>query len=212
MSNSWTALPSVGAPSIRHGHTAVWTGSEMIIWGGAATSNFLNDGAVFNPPLNTWRQTASVGSFSTRRDHSTVWTGTEMIVFGGSTATVSSGMLGDGSSFNPSTAAWTALPALNAPMGRAGHTAVWTGSEMIIWVGFAVPASPALSNDGARFNPTSQTWTAMNISSPPPARYVHSAVWTGSEMIILGGSGSTFPFPDTWSYTLPKTLIMYQRP
>lgn len=83
---------------------------------------------------------------------------------------------------------------------------------MIVWAGFAVPASPALSNDGGRFNPTTQTWLAMNISSPPSPRYVPSAVWTGSEMIIFSGSGSTFPILDTWSYSLPKTLIMYQRP
>ncbi len=29
---------------------------------------------------------------------------------------------------------------------------------------------------------------------------------------MFGGSGSTFPMGDTWSYSPPKTLIMYQRP
>ena len=39
--DTWTATSTVNAPSPRFDHTAVWTGSEMIIWGGdmaAATS------------------------------------------------------------------------------------------------------------------------------------------------------------------------------
>jgi N-acetylneuraminic acid mutarotase len=43
-SDTWTATATVGAPSVRYGHTAVWTGSRMIVWGGLADS-YLNDGA-----------------------------------------------------------------------------------------------------------------------------------------------------------------------
>ena len=32
--NTWTATSTSNAPSARYGHTAVWTGSEMIVWGG----------------------------------------------------------------------------------------------------------------------------------------------------------------------------------
>ena len=34
--NSWTAVTTTGAPAARRNHTAVWTGSEMIVWGGEA--------------------------------------------------------------------------------------------------------------------------------------------------------------------------------
>ena len=30
---------------------------------------------------------------------------------------------------------WTATTTANAPVGRIAHTAVWTGSEMIVWGG-----------------------------------------------------------------------------
>src|SRR5437667_6097926 len=33
--DSWTATSSTNAPSDRFDHTAVWTGTEMIVWGGA---------------------------------------------------------------------------------------------------------------------------------------------------------------------------------
>ncbi len=32
--NAWTATTTTGAPSARQYHTAVWTGSRMIVWGG----------------------------------------------------------------------------------------------------------------------------------------------------------------------------------
>jgi hypothetical protein len=32
--DTWTATTVSNAPTVRSGHTAVWTGSEMIIWGG----------------------------------------------------------------------------------------------------------------------------------------------------------------------------------
>ena len=33
--DTWTATTTANVPSARWGHTAVWTGSEMIVWGGA---------------------------------------------------------------------------------------------------------------------------------------------------------------------------------
>ena len=35
---------------------------------------------------------------------------------------------------------WTATSTTNAPAARAGHTAVWTGSEMIVWGGWMASA------------------------------------------------------------------------
>jgi hypothetical protein len=32
--DTWTATSTANAPDARSGHTAVWTGSEMIVWGG----------------------------------------------------------------------------------------------------------------------------------------------------------------------------------
>ena len=32
--DTWTATSTTNAPTARAGHTAVWTGSEMIVWGG----------------------------------------------------------------------------------------------------------------------------------------------------------------------------------
>jgi hypothetical protein len=44
---------------------------------------------------------------------------------------------------------WTATSTTNAPDGRDGHTAVWTGSEMIVWGGY----NGTYFNTGGRYNP-----------------------------------------------------------
>src|SRR5215208_1683483 len=46
----WKRLPEDGAPSARNCHTTVWTGREMLIWGGNAPRvGDLNDGAWYDP-------------------------------------------------------------------------------------------------------------------------------------------------------------------
>src|SRR4029077_15660130 len=39
--DTWTATSTSNAPEARSGHTAVWTGSEMIVWGGDNGINYL---------------------------------------------------------------------------------------------------------------------------------------------------------------------------
>src|SRR5207247_10607025 len=80
---------------------------------------------------------------------------------------------------------WTATSTTNAPTGRRFHTAVWTGSEMIVWGGF--DENFVLVNTGGRYNPGTDSWTATSTTNVPAARYLHTAVWTGSEMIVWGG-------------------------
>src|SRR6516165_291305 len=48
--DTWTATSTTNAPSARTLHTAVWTGSEMIVWGGTdGQGNFLNTGGRYDP-------------------------------------------------------------------------------------------------------------------------------------------------------------------
>src|SRR5207253_11784 len=80
--------------------------------------------------------------------------------------------------------AWTATSTTNAPEARAGHTAVWTGSEMIVWGG---RSSGGYLNTGGKYNPATDSWIATSSTNAPTGREFHTAVWTGSEMIVWGG-------------------------
>ncbi len=95
-----------------------------------------------------------------------------------------------------------------APAARELHTAVWDGSEMIVWGG----TGGGIFADGGRYNPISDHWTATNTGSAPPPRFEHTAVWTGTQMIVWGGANSTTNLNDTWSYTPSQVMFLYMKP
>ena len=77
---------------------------------------------------------------------------------------------------------------------------VWGGSDLV--VNF---------NDGGRYNPMSDSWTATAAAGAPSLRNGYSAVWTGSELLIWGGLHFQF-LSDTFSYTPGRVVYLYQRP
>jgi N-acetylneuraminic acid mutarotase len=179
--DAWTGTSTLNAPSARRLHTAVWSGNQMIVWGGYDGTNSLNTGGRYNPTTNSWTATSTTNAPSVRMQHTTVWTGGQMIIWGGAD---NSNTLNTGGRYNPTTNSWTATSATNAPAGRYSHTAVWTGSEMIVWGGLA---NSGLVNTGGRYNAISDSWVSTSGTSAPTVREHHTAVWTGSEMIIWGG-------------------------
>ena len=83
-----------------------------------------------------------------------------MIVWGGCQLRA----LNTGGRYNPSTDSWTATSTTNAPAARYYHTAVWTGSEMIVWGGYN---ARYLFNTGGRYNPSTDSWTATSTTNAP---------------------------------------------
>src|SRR5206468_1910792 len=81
--DNWIATSTTGAPAARQFHTAVWTGSEMIVWGGVGSGGFFNTGGRYNPGTDSWTATSTTGAPAARDQHTAVWTGSEMIVWGG---------------------------------------------------------------------------------------------------------------------------------
>jgi N-acetylneuraminic acid mutarotase len=188
--DSWraisTAIPTA-LSSGRYQHSAVWTGSKMIVWGGYDYSSYRNDGGIYDPSTDSWASMA-VSPLLARRDHGAVWSTTtnEMVVWGGYGSCTGT-YCGDGAVYNPSTDTWTAIP--TAPIAaRYKPTMVWTGTEVVIWGGYG---SAGYLRDGARYDPKTKIWTKF---PDPPAdldgRYDHVSVWSGKEVLIWGGYGN----------------------
>ncbi len=194
-----------GPPSARQYHGAVWTGSEMIVWGGAGANGNIATGARYSPSTDTWTPLSLVGAPSARQLPRMVWTGTQMVVWGG----YSGAYLNTGGRYSPNTDTWTATSTTGAPSGRYLHTAVWTGTQMIVWGG-NVNGSTSLDT-GGRYDPVTDTWTPTTQTNAPVARYGHVALWTGTRMVVWGGvagvgnypaSGGRYdPATDTWTAT-----------
>jgi hypothetical protein len=114
--DTWTATTG-NAPSARESHTAVWTGSEMITWGGFDGTNNVNTGGRYNPSTDSWTATSTTNALSARSNHTAVWTGSEMIVWGG----YGGSFLNTGGRYNPGTDSWTATSVFSAPSARISH-------------------------------------------------------------------------------------------
>ena len=52
--DTWTPVASTGAPSRAPSHVAVWTGKEMVVWGG----RFDTSGGRYDPVTDTWKPTS----------------------------------------------------------------------------------------------------------------------------------------------------------
>jgi hypothetical protein len=214
--NFWVPTSTTNAPSARSGHVAVWTGSQMIIFGGGDAYGFFGNGAKYTPVTDSWSAMAPNGVG--RPGSTAVWTGTEMIVWGGFYAMLNGGVscgmephelwnsINIGGGYNPTTDSWAATTTTNAPSARVHHTAVWTGTRMIIWGGD--DSGGTSNNSGGIYDPESDSWTPTSVgANVPSARQYHTAIWTGNEMIIWGGystlnTGALYnPLSDSWTPT-----------
>jgi len=207
-SDTWETTSLVDVPVRRGSHSAVWTGYDMIVWGGNDTLNYRNTGAVYTPSTDSWVATSTISVPSGRRNHTAVWNGSEMMIWGGSTSV----SVNTGGRYNPASQTWTPITNMTAPRPRDRHTAVWTGTEMIVWGGFT---GIVICGDGGRLKKhpimtTLEGWVPIKSGDVPESN-VPTTVWTGTEMIVWGGtyenslylnSGAMYyPVLNAWSST-----------
>jgi hypothetical protein len=103
---------------------------------------------------------------------------------------------------------WTATSTANAPDGRSSHTAVWTGTEMIVWGGWKPHRA---LNTGGRYNPSTDSWVAdgallvvvavqlsvVGLYLPPVFRLLAVAVpATPDDHFAAGPDGGMMPMGD----------------
>jgi hypothetical protein len=209
---TWRPMASsstIGFPA-RASARAVWTGTKMLVWGGALDSSYGGDGASYDPVTDTWSMLPS-SQLQGRADHTMIWTGTEAIVWGGQIKDI------DGARYDPVKGFWRLLEPVPAGFkGRSRHTAVWTGTEMIVWGGDDDVASLA---DGAAYTPSTGKWRVI-AQSPLSERNSHGAVWDGTRMIIFGGGGcgnacgdvaAYEPMTDKWTTIAPPPPVLDAR-
>jgi hypothetical protein len=149
--DAWSPISTKGQPSPRSEHAAVWTGTEMIIWGGSPFPNagdngiVLSDGGAYNPATDTWRPIHSAPNTGLQLP-AVVWTGTWC---GGGSSNESS-YTNQGYRYNPATDSWLFITTIGAPLPRAVGGGVWTGQSLMIWGG---GAGLVQFGDGALWSP-----------------------------------------------------------
>lgn len=175
----------------------MWTGSEMIVWGGTNATGYLADGKRWKPGSGggTWT-TIVTSPLAARSNASGVWTGTKMIVFGGCYGTSCGSFHGDSAAYDPVTDSWTTLASPPSDLdARAGHAGVASSGLATFFEGYgAVSSGSPYRDGGASYDPISASW--KTIASPgetllKDAKRASAFVWWGSgKLWTWGGYGS----------------------
>jgi hypothetical protein len=94
-----------------------------------------------------------------------------------------------GARLSLSAEAWQPLGREGAPSPRRGASAVWTGKLLFVWGGVE-PSTEAPCDSGALYDPATDSWQPIAADGAPPARSRAGVVWTGHEVVVLGGLAS----------------------
>lgn len=186
------------APPGSYRHAAVWTGEQMMVYGGTGEGNAaLAKASAYDPRSETWSDLGLPASVGARSFAQTVWTGSELFIWGGFSqrGPQQSEWNYSGALYNAAKKSWELVEAPNwwspKPLtwdGDPRQTVVWTGDRVIVYGGIDSRTQQAL---GAIFDPATRSWSPLNTGSDQAPRRIggHSAVWTGSQMIVWGGYG-----------------------
>ena len=194
---------------------AVWTGEEVLLWGGSRGGYFPRgdvamDGLSFETATGRWERIREP-PLPPFLPEITAWTGRELVVFGGKIW--GRGVVGAG--YEPGSSSWRAI---EFPYRRwTGFEGVWTGTELVVWGGPGHSERPR--RRGAAYDPATDSWRK---TSPAPigGRWGHWVVWTGMEMVVWGGTnnrtdladGAAYdPATDTWRRIAASPLSARRR-
>lgn len=225
--------PMAPAPlSGRAGAVTVWTGEEMIVWGGDGAfsdgcmvlddgttrcgEQAKADGARYDPAADSWRMLPPAPVAPDQGDQLTyvgAWTGDELVIWGGPE--------GEGAAYDPGADSWRTIA--GSPLApRRGAHAVWTGRELIVRGGSngrpfgpQGPGELGELGDGAAYDPSTDSWRSIADGSGG----AHGAeVFCDGWLVVLDdvdddvtpGSTAARYDPDTDSWTdLPASPVEY---
>jgi N-acetylneuraminic acid mutarotase len=193
----WTPTSTTNAPEGRTNHAAAWTGSRMLIWGGHKVSPpsppvYFSTGGLYDPSSDSWTATATVGAPAGEDPNFGVWVDDTFVV-------------GDyshtGGRYRPAQDAWAPISTVGMP-APSSRSVVVTGPLMVVWGN----SDWHLGDQGARYDPVGDVWSATSTNGAPIGRYWHSAVWTGSSMLVWGGNNNWGSFRSGGEYIADPDL------
>jgi hypothetical protein len=175
------------APAPISGRTsagAVWTGSEMIVWGGVTRTStggqMDSDGAAYDPVANSWKTIAPApAGLAGGGGQAAAWTGKDAVFWVGNSPDGPAG----GAVYDPATDSWRSLPA--GPLGvREGYVSVWTGTRLLIMGGVA--GDQLATPIGASVDPATGSWKPLKALDALTGFLPSGAVWDGTNVFVMG--------------------------
>jgi hypothetical protein len=188
--DSW--VPVAAAPiAARSGAESVWTGTRLVISGGyhEGDDDDRTDGAALDPVSGAWSPIAArpaPGSCGGDSSCAGVWTGAAAL------------FPASGLAYDPAGNRWSEIAPSPGTGPAAGEPTVWTGRRLLAWgipsdasgedgVGEDSGDGPPPAATGAMYDPAANRWQALP-TGPLSGRGLHTAIWTGEEMLVWGGT------------------------
>jgi len=174
----------------------VWTGKEVLVWGGIGDGYLSNDGARLDPVRRRWRRLPP-SPLSSRIPVATVWTGTELLVWG---ETARERPVRDGAAYDPVRNRWRRIA--SAPVALNEATAAWTGEEMIVYGSLLDGGNHSRANvaRGIAYDPARDRW--RRLPRFPLSPQASAVTWTGERLVAwdyLLQAGAYDPARNVWS-------------
>ncbi len=211
--NTWHRVPF--APGVI-GAVRLWTGRQVIFWGGGCCGMVSARGAAYDPAANSWRL-LPVSPLAARTGVTGAWTGREVIIAGGwrpGGPAAPARTFADAAAYNPATGRWRTLAPMPGP--RASATTVYDGHE-VLFIGGSRTGAEASTGTGVAWNPATGRW--RQLPAMAFARTGNVAAWTGRDVLIWGGLSGPYgsqaipphgefyrPAADRW-YGLPMAPL-----
>jgi len=207
---SWRRLRKASMGG-RVDHVAVWTGEQMLVWGGTSKRDGLceptdrrSDGAAFDPARNEWTRIPEA-PIPWLEDSNAAWTGDELLVWNGRAVAL----------YDPDARRWRvaspppleeaepdpgpprlppagfppAPPMPSPPVARVNEAFAWTGSELIIWGGRSSRESVLQPyDDGAAYDPATDEWSTLP-GAPGEISPHQIAIWHDGWLYVLAQRG-----------------------
>jgi PKD repeat protein len=135
-----------------------------------------------------------------------------LVLFGGRCADMNgcngtpySQALNDTWIYRISTNSWTRMLPANSPAARAQHTLSFDAAQGVVLLFGGVSSSNVAYNDTWVYSVVANTWTQVSAANPPPARYLHAAVYDpgiGQHVIYGGNKAGGATTGEVWTFSL----------
>lgn len=196
--DSWSLVVDMtNAPSARWGATLLWTGREILVYGGRATLSgpALTSGASFDPATGLWSPIASglVGHVLAIGGA----TASQAFIWGGWGATTGSTLVGTAERYTTDTAAWAAASTTSGAPGTLQDPA-WTVTEtgLLLWGGLSWGNA---TNQFWSYDLLGNSWTSLGAFGTT-ARSGAFGVWDSRSFVVWAGRGTAGVSNTGWIY------------
>lgn len=184
----WTCTAAPGFwgadPLALMGSDLGFAGREVVRWGATDDASDLHTtGSRYSLDTDAWTPMSESGTLTPRRSPILAWLGDRLLVLGGRDA--NDALLDNGAFYDLASDTWTPMtPVPDAQLLYGNVLVVRAGERVVLWN----------DNDarGAVYDLASRSWMALcRAHAMPPDNYSPGAIWTGSELIVIGGAASS---------------------